>query len=170
MSTTAYNTITATLAIAVLIAFVVVVFSLVAMLVRWKTPKRRGHVIRLLAAFAAIPCLIGIQQAMLWLVFLPELGRQQMAEINAIRAERLAETSVVQVGDTAPQFSLTTVDGDDFSISGGGNVVLINFFATWCGPCQMELPHIEQIWAANKDNEHFRLLVIGREETTKTVQ
>jgi peroxiredoxin len=169
MTTSAYNAITATLAIGVLTAFVVLLVSFIAMIVRWRTPNRRKHVIRLLFAFAAIPCLIGIQQAILWLVFLPSLGREQMAEINAMRDERLSDTSLVSVGDLAPQFSLTTADGDEFSLLEPGDVVLINFFATWCGPCQVELPHIERIWAANKNRKRFRLLVIGREETTEAV-
>ena len=123
MSIFAYNIIIAALAIGLLIALAAMAFSLIAIIVRWKTPKRRGHVIRLLVAAAAVPCLIGIQQAILWLVLVPSLGRQQMAEINARRAEKLAESSVVGVGDTAPQFSLTTVDDDAFSLPGGGNVI-----------------------------------------------
>ncbi|TWU40289.1 Thiol-disulfide oxidoreductase ResA [Novipirellula aureliae] len=170
MSTSTYNTIAALLAIGVLIAFVVMVISLIAMIVRWKTPKRRGHGVRLLVSLIAIPCLIGIQQGILWLVFLPALGREQMAEINAARAEKLAETSVVQVGDTAPPFTLTTVNGDEFSLPDHGSVILINFFATWCGPCQIELPHLEQIWTANRNNTRFRILVIGREETMEAVR
>jgi len=158
------------LLIAVVTAFVVMVASLIATLVRWKTPNRRKHGIRFLVTIAAIPCLIGIQQSIQWLVFLPAVGRQQMAEINAARAKILVETSVLQIGDVAPKFSLPTADGDEFSLPANGNVVLINFFATWCGPCQQELPHIEQIWTANKDDERFRLLVIGCEETTETVR
>lgn len=170
MSAFTYNTVTTALLIGACIALVVVLVSVVAAIVRWRTPKRREHVVRVLVALAAIPCLIGIQQAVLWHVFLPAFGRQQMAIINAARAERLAETSLVQVGDAAPRFSLTTADGDEFSQPQDGKVVLINFFATWCGPCLLELPHIERIWAANKDDKHFRLLVIGREETTDTVR
>ena len=170
MNVFTYNAITTTLAIGVMIAFAVLVVSFIAMIVRWKTPSRRKHAIRLLAAFVAIPCLIGIQQAILWLVFLPSLGREQMAKINAAREEKLFATSLVSVGDVAPQFSLTTADGDEFSLSEPGDVILINFFATWCGPCQIELPHIEQIWSAHKRHEHFRLLVIGCEETTETVR
>ena len=170
MSASTYNTITEALGIGVLIVFIVMVASLIAMIVRWKTPQRRGHVVRLLVALAAIPILIGIQQATLWLVFLPAFGRQQRAEFNVAREQRLADTSVVQVGDSAPQFSLTTVDGIAFSLPERGKVTLINFFATWCGPCQMELPHIEKIWAANKNEQHFRLLVIGREENTESVR
>lgn len=170
MSPTAYNTITMVLAAAVLIALGVALYSFVFMLVRWKTPKRRRHAIRLILAIIAVPCLAGIQYSVLFFVFLPALGRQQMAEINAARAEHLAKTSITLVGDSVPQFSLTTADGDEFSLPENGKVILINFFATWCGPCQLELPHIERIWEANKNDEHFRLLVIGREETTDSVR
>ena len=170
MSTFTYNTITGALAIGVLVAFGVMVISLVAIIVRWKTPKRRGHGIRLLVALTAIPCLIGIQQAILWKVYIPAIGREKLMEINAARADKLAETSVVGVGDTAPHFSLTTVDGDEFSLPNRGNVTMINFFATWCGPCQIELPHVEQIWKANKNRGSFQLIVIGREETIEAVR
>jgi thiol-disulfide isomerase/thioredoxin len=170
MSALTYTTILVGLLCGVVTAFVVMVVSAIAVIVRWKTPDRRRHAVRLLIALAAIPCLIGLQQALLWLVFLPSLGRQQMAEVNAARAEYLAQTSNTHVGDPVPQFSLTTAEGDEFSLPGDGKVVLINFFATWCGPCQLELPHIERIWQANKNNEHFRLLVIGREETGDSVR
>jgi len=170
MSVFTYNAIAAALAIGVVTAFVVLLVSFIAMIVRWRTPNRRKHVIRLLVAVAAIPCLIGLQQAILWLLFLPSLGREQMAKINAAREERLSDTTLVSVGDAVPKFSLTTADGDEFSLPEPGDVVLINFFATWCGPCQIELPHIEQIWAENKSRKRFRLLAIGREETTEAVR
>lgn len=160
MNAFTYNAITATLAIGVVIALVLLVVSLISMIVRWRTPNRRKHVMRLAVSAVAIPCLVGMQQAILWLVFLPSLGREQMAEVNAARQERLVETSLVRVGDPAPQFSLRDSD----------KVTLINFFATWCGPCQVELPHIERIWTANKKDEHFCLMVIGREETTESVR
>ena len=135
MSPTAYyNTMTIVLGAAVLIALGVALYSFVFMLVRWKTPKRGRHAIRLILAIIAVPCLAGIQYSVLFFVFLPALGRQQMAEINAARAEHLAKTSITLVGDSAPQFSLTTVDGDEFSLPENGKVILINFFATWCGP------------------------------------
>ena len=44
---------------------------------------------------------------------------------------------------------------------------MINFFATWCGPCLKELPHVESdIFDTYKDNPNFRLLVIGREHNS----
>jgi len=157
------------LLVAVVSAFVVAVASLIATIVRWKSPNRRGHVRRLLISLAAIPVLVGTQQAVQRLVFLPALGRQQMAESNAARAERSADASVVQVGDAAPQFSIATASGAEFTLPATDQVVLINFFATWCGPCLAELPHIDEIWNRLQANENFRLLVIGREETLDSV-
>ena len=170
MSPAVYNTMTMVVGTAVLVALGVALYSFVFMLVRWKTPRRKRHVIRLIVATAAVPCLAGIQYSVLFFVFLPALGRQQMAEINVARAERLAETSITHVGDSAPQFSLTTADGVRISLPESGKVTLINFFATWCGPCQIELPHIERIWTKNKNHQRFQLLVIGREETTESVR
>jgi peroxiredoxin len=169
MSPFVYNVITVTLVIAIFIAAVVGLISLVAVFIRWRSPQRRGHVIRLFAALVAIPAFIGIQQAMLWWVFLPSFGREQMAKIEEARATRLAESSYVRIGDAAPPFTLTTADGEEFVQPQRGTVVLINFFATWCGPCALELPHIEKIWTAHKDDERFRLVVIGREESDAVV-
>lgn len=170
MSVNAYNALTTALGIGVLAALLLAVFSLGATIFRWKGPQRRGHVIRLLLSLAAISACIGIQQAILWLVFLPSLGRERMAVINADRESRAAKSSLVKIGDPAPDFSVTDADGKTIRLSDlKGKVVLINFFATWCGPCKLELPHIERIWQEHGGNQGFQLLVIGREESPESV-
>jgi peroxiredoxin len=175
MNSTTYNTIGTYLGLAVLIALLLAIcgglYSFIFMLVRWKTPQRRRHVTRLVCAVIAVPCLAGIPYAYFFLVVRPALERELMEKINAKRAAKVAEMSVVHVGDPAPGFSVTTADGDRFSLKDArGDVILINFFATWCGPCLVELPHIEQIWAEKKNNQRFRLLVIGREESIESVR
>ena len=171
MSSATYNTLTGLLALGVLIAFILMVVSFISMLFRWRHPNRRLHVIRLLLSVAAIPLLIAVQQALLWQVFLPSLGREQMAKIKIQRDTRVTESSLVNLGERAPNFSLPTVDGDNFALSDAkGNVVLINFFATWCGPCLLELPHSEAIWTEHRADKRFRLLVIGREESEDAVR
>ena len=74
---------------------------------------------------------------------------------------------IVKVGDSMPSFTLhSTVNGTVNSEDLKGKVVLINIFATWCGPCQSELAEVQKtLWPKYKDNKDFCMLVIGREHT-----
>lgn len=74
--------------------------------------------------------------------------------------------SLVKEGDQVPNFSVLTLDGKELAINDlKGKVVLINFFATWCGSCMEELPEIEsKLWPKFKDKS-FVMLSIGREHT-----
>ena len=55
---------------------------------------------------------------------------------------------IVKVGDSMPAFTLhSTVNGTVNSEDLKGKVVLINIFATWCGPCQSELAEVQKISA-----------------------
>ncbi len=80
-------------------------------------------------------------------------------------------TTLTKVGDKAPVFSCTTIDGKTVDISKmQGKIIMINFFATWCGPCMLELPVLQKnIWDKYKDNKNFALLILGREHTEKEV-
>lgn len=71
-----------------------------------------------------------------------------------------------QIGQNVPDFEITKKDGQTISTDDlKGKVVLINFFATWCPPCRMELPHVqEQIWDNFSDREDFDIVVLAREE------
>ena len=76
------------------------------------------------------------------------------------------EGNIVKKKQTAPDFKVMSLDGEQFKLSDmKGKVVLVNFFATWCGPCMKELPELEkQVWPRFK-NENFKLISIGREHT-----
>jgi len=57
----------------------------------------------------------------------------------------------VNVGSPAPDFQLSDLDGKTVSLSDfQGKPVLINFWASWCRPCRVEMPYIQQVseeWA-----------------------
>src|SRR5262245_6416761 len=56
------------------------------------------------------------------------------------------------VGAPAPDFTLKNLSGNSVTLSNlKGQVVLINFWATWCGPCRVEMPAIQRRYDAFKD-------------------
>ncbi|MFH0761559.1 MAG: TlpA disulfide reductase family protein [Bacteroidota bacterium] len=88
-----------------------------------------------------------------------------------LSAQEQDSSNLLKVSDDMPEFTLKTLDGNTVSSDDlYGKVVLINFFATWCPPCNLELPLLEKdIWAKYKDDENFVLLVIDREEPADKV-
>lgn len=52
----------------------------------------------------------------------------------------------------APDFTLTTYDGQTITLSElRGQVVIVNFWASWCGPCRQEAPALERVWQEYRD-------------------
>ena len=60
--------------------------------------------------------------------------------------------------DVAPEFQLEALDGQPLSLaSARGKVILLNFWATWCGPCRAEIPDLIELQQKYKDH----LQIIG---------
>lgn len=76
------------------------------------------------------------------------------------RTEKTGQTAepddrgyIVKVGQQAPDFTTLLQDSSEFTLSDHrGQVVMLQFTASWCGVCRKEMPHIEQdIWQPLKD-------------------
>jgi len=82
----------------------------------------------------------------------------------------VAQDDIVLKGQPAPDFILKTDTGTIQLSKLKGRVVLVNFFATWCGPCRQELPEIQKkIWDKYKNHPAFALLIIARQQSQQEV-
>jgi len=83
------------------------------------------------------------------------------AEMPKIRPGLAADRGVVKVGDEAPNFRLRDLEGIVVALSQlRGKVVLVNFWATWCGPCRVEMPAMEQLYRTFSRDE-FEILAVS---------
>lgn len=65
-------------------------------------------------------------------------------------------------GDTAPALKATTLDGKPFDLAAEkGKVVVLNLWATWCGPCREEMPLLDAFY---KKNRNRGVVLLGLDE------
>lgn len=61
-------------------------------------------------------------------------------------------------GHPAPDFTLATLEGDEVSLNDfRGKPVIVNFWASWCGPCRLEMPDLQETFTEREDE----LTVLG---------
>jgi peroxiredoxin len=67
---------------------------------------------------------------------------------------------------TAPDFTLKSLEGRNLRLAEQrGQVVLVNFWATWCGPCKQEMPHLNRLYDKYRSSG-FVLLGVNVDEDT----
>lgn len=87
-----------------------------------------------------------------------------VAAVAALALAGAAEAAP-KVGQPAPDFTVTTFGGRTVRLADlKGNVILLNFWATWCAPCRVELPLLEGAFQAyNKYG--FQVLAVASEDS-----
>src|ERR1700674_2230385 len=70
-----------------------------------------------------------------------------------------------------PEFELVDLAGKTWRLKGRtGRAVLINVWATWCGPCRVELPHIQKLYDKVKDRTDLQVLTLNDDEGSGLVE
>ena len=74
-------------------------------------------------------------------------------EKSEVAMKEMIARNGIEIGKSAPDFELTKLDGTNVKLSDlKGKKVILNFWATWCGPCQQEMPDMEAFYKEHKEN------------------
>jgi thiol-disulfide isomerase/thioredoxin len=92
-------------------------------------------------------------------------------ELTRRRDDRKAAALKSLVDRPLPRLALTTVDGKPFDASMlRGKVVLLDFFASWCGICRAELPQLKTAYAKYQSDPNVAFLLVSIDEDDKRLQ
>lgn len=75
--------------------------------------------------------------------------------------------AIGSVGRTPPSFTLESLEGDKVTVGPSDKITVINFWATWCPPCQEEMPELDQF--AKKNQQKINFYAINLQESNKKV-
>ncbi len=136
--------------------------------------KKIVIILSVIVAIVALSIAIGVLATR----HLQKIALEKKGEIEEIIEEardddagKVAVEDIVEVGDLAPDFTLLDLDGNTVSLQDfkGEKVVYLNFWATWCPPCRMEMPDLDKLYQENKSDD-FVVLAINLGESEKLVK
>jgi peroxiredoxin len=98
----------------------------------------------------------------------PDRGNDELA--GAVSLVRMLPRSGAHTGESAGEFQLTDLGGMPVSLSAmRGKVILLTFWATWCGVCRGELPKLENLYQNLKGHDDFAVVTINLDQPSESV-
>lgn len=77
----------------------------------------------------------------------------------------------LEKGSIPPDFVLSSLSGETFRLSDlKGKKVILNFWASWCGPCKAEMPHMQKYYKKYKDSDNVEIVAVNLSESEKRGQ
>lgn len=109
-----------------------------------------------------------------WLIMRPdqasEVSSYEIETTSIINAPSNEADTWKKVGDVAPAFVLTGLDGQKVdSAEFDGHPRIINFWATWCAPCRVEMPHLQAIYQKYQ-GKGLIILALDQDESADVVK
>jgi len=105
-----------------------------------------------------------------------EMGGTEVAYVvwskpPGAKGEELKEGRWEKAKKTLPAFELADLSGKTWRLATlEGKSVLVNLWATWCGPCNAELPHLEELYKKIKDRADLQILTFNLDEDLGLVE
>jgi peroxiredoxin len=102
--------------------------------------------------------------------FVGEDNPESAGLTDASITTNLPTSDFAREGAAAPDFSLLDIDGNPVTLSEWkGRPVLMNFWATWCGPCEVEMPAIQAAYLAHQD-KGLIVLAVAVDDSVENVR
>jgi thiol-disulfide isomerase/thioredoxin len=97
-------------------------------------------------------------------------GLPDRADVNSFTIDGLgSQKFAAEVGGLAPPFTATTLDNTILTLNAlHGKVVILNFWATWCGPCITEMPLLETVYQKYRSTG-LRIIAVNASESRADV-
>ncbi|MBQ8724063.1 MAG: TlpA family protein disulfide reductase [Oscillospiraceae bacterium] len=100
-----------------------------------------------------------------------QLTGQTSSQAETDSSEQTSDASENQDLTMAPDFTVYDIDGNEVKLSDFvGKPVVLNFWASWCGPCKSEMPDFETVYNEYGNDIHFMIVNMtdGSRETLET--